>query len=532
MLKIQTRLNLEIAESRLRAYTRRVQGFFNHFDLQKLELFITLRLPTRYGCPRVGCLSRMSSTKELALQVAKGLVEQGDGGTLMPEGTWGMRKPMTASRLVALAERMAARQGPPTWKPAPGGGAIAAEPKDRPLPSKVNNPQALPPGVGLSSKLAGADTNPIAPPPTETSQEMVNLLVDVKRALELAGGSMKLCELGQAFSGKSGSLFKPSALSWFKDRRSYFDIEDLSNGDFRMHLNKSQPAGPIPTNFKPATPVADDGDAVIAATSLVSCSDASDNSDEARRRAVDAAKALVAAGKGSTLMPEGTWGMRVCMSAARLCALAMRTGPVSGVSTGGIENCQRKPMRGRPTAALKAWLASDCQNGPAVEASVSQGEPVTSWSRNASDSKANAWEHAVKSATLATQAPEPKQDGWQKAVQAAADITGGVSRVPRQSNGVPDPQEGKPQPNWLKAPKATVNQKYEIAEEAYRRVASSSSDPDRTAVALQLVSEKAGAGAKQSAVAGGNTDRAEANRLVVEHARRLVADGQGERLMP
>ena len=56
----------------------------------------------------------MSEMKELALKTAKGLVERGDGDTLMPEGTWGMRKPMAAHRLVALAERMAARQVVPT----------------------------------------------------------------------------------------------------------------------------------------------------------------------------------------------------------------------------------------------------------------------------------------------------------------------------------------------------------------------------------------------------------------------------------
>jgi hypothetical protein len=62
--------------------------------------------------------------KELALEIARGLVEQGEGETMMPAGTWGMRKPMTAARLVKMADRMAKRAGPPSYTAAPTGGAL------------------------------------------------------------------------------------------------------------------------------------------------------------------------------------------------------------------------------------------------------------------------------------------------------------------------------------------------------------------------------------------------------------------------
>jgi hypothetical protein len=228
------------------------------------------------------------------------------------------------------------------------------------LPAKVNNPKALPPGVGLAGKWTGADSGSMLPSVVETTEEGRHLVADVQRALRLAGGSMKLCELGQAFSAKTTSLFKPSALSWFKERRALFMLEDLGNGDFRVYLGK--PAEPPQT--------AETTSGADGASGRVAVNEADGTSpsvvmapDVFQPEALRNARALVSQGKGETMMPEGTWGMRVPLSATRLCALALRMAPQQRAALQAQAEASDIDMKenqsgGRPTAALKQWLDS------------------------------------------------------------------------------------------------------------------------------------------------------------------------------
>ena len=50
--------------------------------------------------------------KLMALRVAKGLVRQGAGETLMPEGSWGITQPLTANNVIVLAEQEAGVEQP------------------------------------------------------------------------------------------------------------------------------------------------------------------------------------------------------------------------------------------------------------------------------------------------------------------------------------------------------------------------------------------------------------------------------------
>jgi hypothetical protein len=94
---------------------------------------------------------------------------------------------------------------------------------------------------------------------------------------------------------------------------SYGEIEDgngpdRGNGDFRIYV------GPAPKFANQAS---------SASAAAEQRAFEGGQSQEARVRELDAARVLVSQGKGdSAMMPPGTWGMRLPLTATRLCVAA------------------------------------------------------------------------------------------------------------------------------------------------------------------------------------------------------------------
>jgi hypothetical protein len=131
---------------------------------------------------------------------------------------------------------------------------------------------------------------------------------------------------------------------------SYGEIEDgngpdRGNGDFRIYV------GPAPKFANQAS---------SASAAAEQRAFEGGQSQEARVRELDAARVLVSQGKGdSAMMPPGTWGMRLPLTATRLCVAWLP--PTPAVSWYTVARASRPyrwrgSHRRRPPCRSLGWL--------------------------------------------------------------------------------------------------------------------------------------------------------------------------------